>query len=238
MKREEEDFNTFYCMFKKQRYRLWQWWRQWQYVRQHRQIDFNRNLFESAWVKREHVPYQLDWGKLGFEKNILDFGSGNGDFSLAMAEAYPKDMVVGVELHRAFLRKGARKAEQRDLNNVKFVHDNGVDFLKFLVAPQSLDLMCINFPDPWHKKRHHKRRLFTTMFFQLVLSRLKEGGELYFVSDNEEIFQYAREHAELVFAVEITDVPKWYPQSKYHRKWLREGREILCFRKSHVSNGE
>lgn len=193
-----------------------------------------KNFAETA-IETTHIPWHCDFRKLGYGQVIYDFGCGNGIFTIAYAQNKPTTLVIGCELAKKYFQHAVKKARHAKQHNAKFIHSNGITFLRDLIANHSLAEICINFPDPWHKNRHHKRRSFTPDFFKLCKKKLLPGGRISFISDNEEIFSFAIDNARIVFEqqgnalVEETPVPNWYPRSKYYRKWEHQGRTIRFF---------
>ena len=113
----------------------------------------------------------------------LEIGFGNGDHLADQAAAHPEANYLGVEVHRPGVGRAMLSLEQRQLRNAKVICHDAVEVLTHQIAPQSLSEVVILFPDPWHKKRHHKRRLVQPPFVELVTERLRSGGVLRFASD-------------------------------------------------------
>lgn len=116
---------------------------------------------------------------------VLEIGFGNGLSLAEMAEQYPQQNFFGIEVHRPGVGSLLVQVGQRELENVRVSMDDAVAVLREQVAPQSLDRVQIFFPDPWHKKRHHKRRLIQADFVGLICERLKPGGVLHVATDWE-----------------------------------------------------
>jgi len=113
----------------------------------------------------------------------LEIGFGNGDNLAEQAAAHPEVNYLGVEVHRPGVGRALLSLEQRQLRNAKVICHDAVEVLTHQLAPESLSEVVILFPDPWHKKRHHKRRLVQAPFVELVTERLRPGGMLRFASD-------------------------------------------------------
>jgi tRNA (guanine-N7-)-methyltransferase len=113
----------------------------------------------------------------------FEIGFGAGDALLARAQARPDWNHVGVEVHRPGVGRALIRAEQMGLTNLRVMTRDAVEILRDQVAPGTLDEVVIEFPDPWHKKRHHKRRLVQPAFAQLVADRLAPGGVLLLATD-------------------------------------------------------
>jgi tRNA (guanine-N7-)-methyltransferase len=113
----------------------------------------------------------------------LEIGFGMGDSLLSMAEAEPLQNFIGVEVHRPGVGRLLNRALTESLTNIRVFCDDAVDVLEQCIAPATLDTVQIFFPDPWHKKRHNKRRLIQPPFVALLCRRLKPGGRLHLATD-------------------------------------------------------
>lgn len=113
----------------------------------------------------------------------LEIGFGNGDTLAALAAAHPERDYLGLEVHRPGVGHLLRRAEEAQLDNLRVIAHDAVEVLRAMLPPASLDEALILFPDPWHKKRHHKRRLIQPPFLALLASRLRPGGRLALATD-------------------------------------------------------
>ena len=126
-------------------------------------------------------------------ERILEIGFGMGQSLLAMAQARPQADFLGVDVHRPGVGKLLLGIDERGLNNVRVLCHDAVEVLEKSLAPGSLQRVNIYFPDPWPKKRHHKRRLIQPPFAQLVASRLATRGLLHLATDWEPYAEHMRE---------------------------------------------
>jgi tRNA (guanine-N7-)-methyltransferase len=115
----------------------------------------------------------------------LEIGFGNGDALLHMCQLRPQDDFVGIEVHRPGVGRFMHLAEQSGIKNVRVMTHDAVEVLKTVFAPASFNSVSLFFPDPWHKKRHHKRRIVQPVFVDLVVNILKPGGYFYLATDWE-----------------------------------------------------
>lgn len=113
----------------------------------------------------------------------LEIGFGNGDNLASQAAAHPERNYLGIEVHRPGVGRLMLSLEERHLPNARVICHDAVEVLTQQIAPHTLDEVVILFPDPWPKKRHHKRRLVQAPFVELVTDRLLVGGLLRFASD-------------------------------------------------------
>jgi tRNA (guanine-N7-)-methyltransferase len=114
---------------------------------------------------------------------VLEIGFGMGDSLAAMAQAHPEQDFLGIEVHRPGVGKLLDTIEKEGISNIRIYCHDAKEILGDCIAPESLDVVQIFFPDPWHKKRHHKRRLIQSEFVALLHSRLKPGGLLHMATD-------------------------------------------------------
>lgn len=113
----------------------------------------------------------------------LEIGFGNGENLLALARAYPDEDFIGIEVHRPGIGYLLRALDAEKITNLRVICANAVDVLTKCVPDTSLDTVLLYFPDPWPKKRHHKRRLMQTEFAALVARKLKIGGLFHLATD-------------------------------------------------------
>ena len=158
----------------------------------------------------------------------LDIGFGNGESIIHAAKQYPEVNFLGIEVHLPGVGHLLMGIEEHDLKNVRIIRNDAVDMLKLFIKDQSLAAIHVYFPDPWHKKRHHKRRLVNQDFLDLIQTKLATGGRFHYASDWE---PYAIEVQELLshnpwLINEATDNgfsprPEWRPVTKFERRGQR-----------------
>ncbi|MEX2480547.1 MAG: tRNA (guanosine(46)-N7)-methyltransferase TrmB [Gammaproteobacteria bacterium] len=131
-------------------------------------------------------PHELAQPGQAFQRHAalyLEIGIGNGDNLVAMAERHPEADFIGCEVHRPGLGHVLNLVRARDLRNVRVVDTDVRDLLAALI-PASLDGVYMFFPDPWPKKRHHKRRLLNDALLDSLAGKLKSNGCFYFATDD------------------------------------------------------
>jgi tRNA (guanine-N7-)-methyltransferase len=116
----------------------------------------------------------------------LEIGFGAGEVIGSLAERNPHTDYLGIEVHRSGVGRLLLRAHQGNFKNLRVICDDAVDVLRDRIADQSFDEVLVFFPDPWHKKRHHKRRLIEPAFVSLVAARLRVGGTLRLATDWQE----------------------------------------------------
>lgn len=118
-------------------------------------------------------------------RRIVEIGFGNGDNLLALAQSRPTEDFLGIEVHRPGVGRVLLQLQERGLGNVRVVCRDAVEVLERYLGGPCLDEILIFFPDPWPKKRHHKRRLIQPPFVALLTERLRAGGALRLATDWE-----------------------------------------------------
>jgi tRNA (guanine-N7-)-methyltransferase len=144
----------------------------------------------------------------------LEIGFGNGEHLAALAAAHPERDYLGIEVHRPGVGHLLMLAATNNLTNLRTSTHDAVEVLGEQIAAGSLDEVLVLFPDPWHKKRHHKRRLVQSPFVELIASRLRQGGVLRLATDWEE---YALQMLEVLSSAEtlfgnLSPTGDWMPR--------------------------
>ena len=162
---------------------------------------------------------------------ILEVGFGMGEATAQIAQALPERDFIGVEVHTPGVGALLLRIEQLALTNQRIIQHDAVEVLRDMVEPQSLAGVQVFFPDPWHKKRHHKRRLIQPDFVELVASRLAPGGYLHCATDWEPYAEHMLEVLASNASLENTATgyaarPAWRPLSKFEQRGLRLGHGV------------
>ncbi|RMG44449.1 MAG: tRNA (guanosine(46)-N7)-methyltransferase TrmB [Acidobacteria bacterium] len=171
----------------------------------------------------------------------LEIGVGKGRFLLLAATAFPDRNFIGVEYARRYLEKSIDRLGKRALTNVRLVHAEATQLLDRGLADESISAVHVYFPDPWPKKRHHKRRLIRPDVLDRLARVMKEGALLRIVTDHEEYAGVIRERlaADDRFGEADTEAALWALPgmddyiapgvTNFEIKYLREGRRIHRF---------
>jgi len=159
-------------------------------LRTGRMTPGQQRAFDRNWGRwgLEHADGILDFdarfGRAG--RRVLEIGFGMGQSLVAMAAAAPASNFVGIEVHRPGVGKLLHSMVEQEVDNIRVYCHDAVEILRDCIPPASLDCIQIFFPDPWHKKKHNKRRLIQSPFVALLVSRLKPGGTLHLATDWED----------------------------------------------------
>jgi tRNA (guanine-N7-)-methyltransferase len=169
---------------------------------------------------------------------ILEVGFGMGDATAQIAANRPDTDFLGVEVHEAGVGALLRRIGEQQLANVRIVRHDAVEVLRHMVPPGSLAGVHVFFPDPWHKKRHHKRRLVQPPFVRLVAERLAPGGVVHFATDwlpyAEQMLQVLGDEPALEnTAAGYAERPAYRPLTRFEERGVRLGHDVrdLLFRK-------
>ena len=162
---------------------------------------------------------------------ILEIGFGMGESLAEIASAHSENDYLGVEVHTPGVGALLKQLGERGLTNVRIVQHDAVDVLNHMLAPESLAGAHVFFPDPWHKTRHHKRRLIQPPLVQLLASRLQPGGYLHLATDWED---YAMQMLDVLraepmlanTAADFSPRPGSRPLTKFEARGLRLGHGV------------
>jgi len=160
----------------------------------------------------------------GDKKVVFEIGCGSGESTIGFAKANPEIIIIAIEVHRPSISHLVENTHKEGLTNIRVAYSDGVQVLRDWVQDKSLTAIFAFFPDPWPKKRHNKRRLFRTEIVELMLKKLKPGGEIIAATDWAE---YGQQMLEVLPNSKLSIRPSWRPTTKYERKGLAANREIM-----------
>lgn len=232
------DDNEFKPEFKKKAIRSY-------VIRGGRMTDGQRNAFETYWPK-----YGVSLFAGGFDSQqqfgreaprVLEIGFGMGDSLVEMATNEPEKDFIGIEVHPPGVGRLINNAGKTELSNLKVYMADAMDVLADCIPDNSISRFQLYFPDPWHKKKHHKRRIVQPEFAQIVRSKLKVGGVFHMATDWE---NYAEHMMEVMNVAEgftnqagvqaYSPRPDYRPITKFEKRGERLGHGVwdLLFEKT------
>lgn len=201
--------------------------------------------------------YDLHWPSKGLElkqgaidlvevfgrsaPTVLEIGFGMGDSLAAMAAAAPEKNFIGVEVHSPGVGRLMHLIDESGIDNLRAYCDDAVEVLEGCIADNSLSRVQVYFPDPWHKKRHHKRRLIQAEFVGLLRKKLAVGGVIHLATDwenyAEHMMQVMTEAPGFVNCQgegQFAPRPDYRPVTKFERRGERLGHGVwdLLFEKT------
>jgi tRNA (guanine-N7-)-methyltransferase len=177
----------------------------------------------------------MDWDAVFGRRapRCLEIGFGVGEVIGTLAENHPDIDYVGVEVHRPGVGRLLLRAAQSNLRNLRVICHDAVEVLRDKVHDDSFDEILVFFPDPWHKKRHHKRRLIDPPFVELLAARLRAGGVLRLATDwqayAEQMMAVCNANAQLAsLSTDLTYVarPEFRPPTRFERRGERLGHGV------------
>ena len=208
-------------------------------LRQGRFTPAQQRAFDALWPR-----FGLDYASAGAPRDfdavfgrsaprVLEIGFGNGEALRFGAAQDPARDFIGVEVHAPGVGRLLNALASDDLDNVRVYHHDAVEVLSGEIADASLDEVRIYFPDPWHKKRHHKRRLVQPAFVALLVRKLAPGGRLHLATDWQD---YAEQMWDVLDAEPglrnragprgHVPRPAWRPQTHFEARGLKLGHGV------------
>lgn len=202
-------------------------------IRSGRQTVAQQEAIEKHWSKYVIEDHQspLNPEALFGRKAplVLEIGFGMGDSLAEMAINNPQQDYIGIEVHRAGVGKLINYIENEQIPNLRIYCHDAVEILANCIADGSLDLVQIFFPDPWHKKKHHKRRLIQTAFVLDLMKKLKTGGRIHLATDWQNYAEHMMEVLSGIEGLRNTAGAGQYainsgrPETKFERRGKRLG---------------
>ena len=212
-------------------------------MRAGRMTDAQRRDYETLSAKW-CVPYKeepIDFEALFGNNNpvTVEIGFGMGKATGIIASENPDKNYLGLEVHTPGVGKLLGDMRDLGLTNIRIIEHDAMDVLKYMIPDSSVDAFHIFFPDPWPKKKHHKRRLVQRPRTELIASKLKKGGYLYMVTDWVPYAEFALEELTATEGLKnrfegFAPHQEWRPETKFERKGKNAKRAIseLMFERS------
>ncbi|MEJ2681316.1 MAG: tRNA (guanosine(46)-N7)-methyltransferase TrmB [Gammaproteobacteria bacterium] len=181
------------------------------------------------------IPLKLDvvFAGMANEPLVLEVGFGDGRSLVAMAQAHPQHRFIGIEVHKPGVGAILQHIEAEGVENVRVYLEDAHEVLQHAIPSNVVDRFQLYFPDPWPKKRHHKRRFVREELMQLVRDRLRPGGVFHMATDWE---PYAKEALTFLNAFDGLDNvaedegfvprPTWRPLTKFEQRGLKLGHGV------------
>jgi tRNA (guanine-N7-)-methyltransferase len=187
-------------------------------------------------LQPENLDGEIDLAKLiGLSGAVhIEIGTGKGTFLLNQSKALPDNNFLGIEWARKYYRHAVDRIGRWGLKNVRIIRTDAAVFLANFIAETSVDFFHIYFPDPWPKKRHHKRRFFCSANLENLLRCLKTGGQIRIATDHAEYFEQIKtvltERDDKLQEIEFlpaagAEIGEWVG-TNFERKYLKDQRQI------------
>jgi tRNA (guanine-N7-)-methyltransferase len=159
---------------------------------------------------------------------ILEIGFGMGEATALIGRDFPETGFIAVEVHKPGIGKLMARIEELGLSNIRIIEGDAHPILKTMIPDKSVDGIHLFFPDPWPKKRHHKRRIFNNKFLKLIHSKIKDGGFIHIATD---WVPYA-EHIQEVFTPSplfsggVVERPEWRPITRFEGQGITKDHQV------------
>ena len=211
-------------------------------LRQGRMSNAQKRAYEQLLDRYglAYSPHALDFA-VAFGRAapiILEIGCGMGETTVAIAQANPDNNYLGIEVHSPGVGSLLKLIEEKQVANIRIIQHDAVDVAEQMIPPKSLAGIHIFFPDPWPKKRHHKRRLIQSTFVGLLASRLAPGGYIHLATDWQD---YAEQMLDVLAnepllentAAGFSLRPEYRPLTKFEQRGVKLGHRVwdLLFRR-------
>jgi tRNA (guanine-N7-)-methyltransferase len=204
---------------------------------QQRSLDL---FWPTMGLEHQAMPYDMK-AVFGREADlVLEIGFGMGKSLVQMAKAAPDRDFIGIEVHKPGVGACLGEAETEGVKNLRVFEHDAIEILNDSIADNSLSTVQLFFPDPWHKKRHHKRRIVQAEFAQLLRRKLKIGGVFHMATDWEnyaehmlEVMKVAEGYSNLSETNDYVPRPEHRPLTKFENRGVNLGHGVwdLMFRK-------
>ncbi len=209
-------------------------------LRQGRLTKGQAHALETVWPQFgiEYAQHLLDlnqvFGRLNTKK-VLEIGFGMGESTAKIAQTLPDYDFVAVEVHTPGVGSLLKLIEESSIQNIRIIQHDVVEVLQHMIADNSLDGAHIFFPDPWHKKRHHKRRLIQAEFLKLLCTKLKVGAYIHVATDWQEYAEWVLgalkaepqlQNTASDLTLEYTQKPSYRPLTKFENRGIKLGHGV------------
>ncbi len=164
---------------------------------------------------------------------VLEIGFGMGESLISMAKASPHLNFIGIEVHRPGVGRLLSRVDEEQLTNIRVYSEDAIEVLEHCIADNSLFTLQLFFPDPWHKKKHHKRRIVQPEFAQMIRAKLRVGGCFHMATDWQpyaehmmEVMEVAQGYENVAGAGEYSPQPEARPVTKFQRRGEKLGHGV------------
>jgi len=184
-------------------------------------LDYQNSVFDFKQIFAREAP------------TIIEIGFGMGHSLAHLALRHPENNYIGIEVHRPGVGALLAEIEENKIANIRIICHDAIEVLENCVADESIDSLLLFFPDPWPKKRHHKRRIVQPIFAELILTKLKSNGQFHMATDWQE---YAEQMLEVMSAnpgfinlagtQQFLPRPESRPMTKFEKRGERLGHNV------------
>lgn len=199
-----------------------------------------KELMPTLGISYQAKPINLEECFERSNPKIIEIGFGMGNASWQIAQTNPENDYLGIEVHSPGVGSLLMYLRDNSVTNMKIIHHDAVEVLKTMITDNSITGFHIYFPDPWHKKKHHKRRIIQTDFVNLLITKLKPGGYIHLATDWENyavwMLNILKQNSMLANQSATDDFvtrPEYRPLTKFEQRGLNLGHGVwdLVFKK-------
>ncbi len=181
--------------------------------------------------KSEKIIEQESIFSISNRKIILEVGFGMGDTTAEIAMNAPQNNYIGIEVHSPGVGNLINKIKEHEISNLKIIQHDAVEVIEKMIANSSLDGVHIFFPDPWHKKRHNKRRLIKADFLNKLALKLKEKAYIHIATDWEDYADWILDESRQCENLSLKgnkfhNKPDYRPYTKYEKRGVNLGHKV------------
>ena len=194
------------------------------------------NYWERYGIEFSKSKLDLDRVYARTAPKILDIGVGMGNTSIALALAHPENDYLAVEVHQPGVGSLLRLAQENNINNLRIICHDVVEVLSHQLPEHIIDHVYIFFPDPWPKKRHHKRRLISSEFLSLLIPKLTSHARIFIATDWQDLAEYiikvCDNHPGIINLAgkgNAAPRPAWRPLTKFEQRGKELQHPVLDF---------
>ena len=206
-------------------------------LRQGRLTKAQANAIDRYWaefgIEYRDEPLDLDALFNRFAPRLLDIGAGMGETTIKLAQENPENDYLAVEVHRPGIGRLLYGIAEHGLTNIRVINHDAVDVVNRQIPEESMTSIYIHFPDPWPKKRHHKRRLVQPGFINRLTTRMKTEGQLYLATDSPDLAEYMLGVCDaepglinLAGSGNYSPRPLWRPLTKFEQRGLESNSRV------------
>jgi tRNA (guanine-N7-)-methyltransferase len=208
--------------------------------REGRMTGGQRQAIEHYWgqfgIEFDHAIINLDNIFQRTAPKVLDIGTGMGETTITLATNHPENDYLAVEVHRPGIGSLLRQIVANELKNIRISNHDVIVILQYQIPVNSLDMVYIFFPDPWPKKRHHKRRLISQQLLNLLKPCLKSHARIYIATDWQdyaehilEVFAGDKDFINLAGSGQFAPRPHWRPLTKFEKRGYKLAHPVRDF---------
>ena len=163
---------------------------------------------------------------------ILEIGFGMGEATALLGRDFPETGFLAVEVHKPGIGKLMARIEELELSNIRIIEGDAHPIIKTMIPDSSVEGVHLFFPDPWPKKRHHKRRIVNAEFLKLIHPKIKDGGFFHIATD---WLPYAEQIEEVLagsplFTGGVVERPEWRPETRFEGQGITKDHQVTDLR--------